>query len=250
MVPRAKKPKAAKGEGGVAQGTQDAAVQGVEAYEVITVHRSQVQGAPYNPRQMSDEARKKLRKGMEKLGLLAPPTWNETTGHIVGGHQRMTAMDAIMGTDDYTLRVARVRMDLKAEGEANILLNNQQAQGDWDLDKLAALLKAPDVDFAATGFDVADVFRMFGNDAFGNADRQAEMGELSERLHKARDAYAKVVDKTSTDKSPHFFTVLIFETEAARIAFNAFIGVDGNRYQSGRRFQEVVDAALGVADDG
>ena len=47
--------------------------------------------APYNPRlklRPGDPRYRKLRRSVERFGLVEPLVWNRRTGHLVGGHQR------------------------------------------------------------------------------------------------------------------------------------------------------------------
>lgn len=192
----------------------------LEAWKPRVVHRSEVKGAPYNPRIMSDDARRRLRASLEKLGVLAPPTWNVRTGLLVGGHQRMTALDAIMGTDNYRLTVAEVDLSEADERAANLVLNNENAMGDWDLDKLAAMLD-PDPSFlAASGFDALDLRLVLGND--GLAERAPELAdELAERVAAARDRQTTIEEKSANRDSPDYYLVLVFSGFDARERFMA-----------------------------
>lgn len=215
----------------------------IEAFEVVEVIRGELKNAPYNPRQMSEAARKKLRKGIKKLGLLAPLTWNAETGNIVGGHQRIAAIDAIKGTKDYKLKVARVRLSEIEEKEANILLNNTEAQGDWDIEALEAMFSgAPDIDIEATGFDNADLFRMFGDSPFVDRDGDA----LDELAQKISEANARVEDmklKAKKRDSDDFFLVFVFRDADERGEFIDAAGLEENRYQDGRWLATIASRA-------
>ena len=79
-----------------------------ETYQMIEINRADIRNAPYNPRRISKEAREKLKRGLEKHGLVAPLTWNRRTGNLVSGHQRITQIDRIEGVKDYTLQVAAI----------------------------------------------------------------------------------------------------------------------------------------------
>ena len=65
----------------------------MEAYEIKKIKRSQIKLAAYNPRTITDEARKRLKKGLKKFGLVQPLVWNETTGVLVSGHPRLSILD-------------------------------------------------------------------------------------------------------------------------------------------------------------
>ena len=51
------------------------------------------QGGPYNPRIIGEGAEKRLRAFIKKHGLFGTIIWNERTGNIVSGHQRLKALD-------------------------------------------------------------------------------------------------------------------------------------------------------------
>ena len=89
-------------------GDAAATVTGYEKWEAVKVHRSQVLNAPYNPRKIGEKARAKLKKNIARVGLIDPPVWNRRTGNLVGGHQRIAAVDSLHKSADYTLTVAAV----------------------------------------------------------------------------------------------------------------------------------------------
>jgi hypothetical protein len=136
----------------------------LEKFTIEKVHRRDIRGADYNPRKISESARKKLRKKLRQCGLLQPIIVNKTTMNITGGHQRVGAMDAIMGTDDYYLTVAMIEVSEKEEAAINVFLNNPSAQGEWDIFALQDMKDIfPDIDFQIDmGFDESDVNIMFG----------------------------------------------------------------------------------------
>jgi hypothetical protein len=203
-----------------------------QGYECVEVHRSQLKNAPYNPRVLSDKQRRKLRAGIEKLRLLEPPTWNVTTGNIVGGHQRISIIDALEGTADYRITVSQVSLTPKEEVEANVLLNNGEAQGDWDIAKLEAILRDGEIDIAATGFDMADVYRMFGEAPVAARAGAAEI--LSQQIRDARQAYDNSFKANEVRDENEFYLVFVFRDEATRTGFLAELKLDDSRYQDGR----------------
>ena len=51
--------------------------------------------AEYNPRKdlkPGDPEYEKLKRSIEQFGYVEPVIWNKTTGHIVGGHQRLKVL--------------------------------------------------------------------------------------------------------------------------------------------------------------
>lgn len=126
-----------------------------EKFEMQVVHRSQLVGADYNPRVISNQAKARLRRGIEEVGLVQPVIWNKRSGRIVGGHQRVDSLDQLEGSADYTLNVAVVDLDDRTEKRINTLLNNDGAMGHWDERKLLELFAGEDpagIDYAAYGF--------------------------------------------------------------------------------------------------
>jgi hypothetical protein len=88
---------------------------------------------------------------------------NKRTMTIVGGHQRIDAMDQLMKSPDYELSCAMVDLEEKDEISLNVFLNNTAAQGEWDalaLQDLHALF--PDINLEKDfGFDASDIDVMF-----------------------------------------------------------------------------------------
>lgn len=212
----------------------------VDRYEIVEMDRRELQGAPYNPRKISESARKKLKTGLAKFGLLNPPVWNKRSGLLVGGHRRLEALDAIHSTDTYRLKVAVTDLSDAEEREANILLNNQEAMGEWDMDGLAALLKTPDLDLTVTGFDHADMFRLFGEDVIHAAPPEA-IEQAVQQLRQFRDAYDAKKTAAQEKRNENFYLVVIFRDVAARVAFTTRYGLDDNRYQDGRAIEALIE---------
>jgi hypothetical protein len=209
-------------------------VGSLERYEVVEVHRSELKNAPYNPRILTEERRKRLRDGLLKIGLLHPLVWNARTGYIVGGHQRIKLLDAAYGTADYRMRVARVELSDAEEREANLLLNNAEAQGDWDLEKLEEMLReAPEMRIEATGFTTADIYRLLGDSPF--AERIDALDELAEKVREARDKYESIARGNKDRDSPDYFLVFVFRDAAECSALIQRAGWPDNMWQDGRQ---------------
>ena len=86
---------------------------------------------------------------------MEPVIWNRQTGNVVGGHQRLKVL-LDMGQTEIDCVV--VDLDLSHEKALNIARN--KIQGDWDEDKLAAIMADFDAeafDVSLTGFDAGEV---------------------------------------------------------------------------------------------
>lgn len=132
----------------------------------LLIARADLVNAPYNPRTINRIAAKRLKGSIQSHGLVGGIVWNRRTGHIVGGHQRLTQLDELEGTSDYTLEVDVIDVDLDEEKELNIALNNRTMQGEFDNDKLAGVIQdlvAARRNVERTGFTMHDCQDMIGD---------------------------------------------------------------------------------------
>lgn len=213
----------------------------LEGYDVVEVHRSELKGAPYNPRQLTDNQKRKLKAGLKRHGLVSPPTWNRRTGLIVGGHQRISIMDSLMGTSDYTMRVAAIDVDVGREKELNILLNNSMAQGQWDIEALDSMLKDVNVDIMGTGFEAADVYQLLGTSPFETRTEDAQ--KMADQLASISELYDTIKSRNKAKETSEFYLVFVFRSEdhAVRFLEQGKGKWDQSRYQNG----ELLADALG-----
>ncbi len=113
--------------------------------------------APYNPRvrlKPGMPGYERLARSLREFDLVQPIVWNEQTGHVVSGHQRLTILK---DQDILEVDVVVVSMTLEREKALNIALNNSQVGGDWDPTRLVDVIEElgalPDFDATLTGFD-------------------------------------------------------------------------------------------------
>jgi hypothetical protein len=106
--------------------------------EIRRVKLVDLNPAPYNPRKIDDDAFAGLGSSIDQFGLLSLIIWNESTGNIVGGHQRFRKLveDGETETD-----VVVVQLSDDDEVALNILLNNPHARGDFSSDVKVLLEK-------------------------------------------------------------------------------------------------------------
>ena len=121
--------------------------------EIRTLKSAQLKAADYNPRrdlQPEDAEYQKLRRSIETFGYIEPIIWNERTGRVVGGHQRLKVL-LEQGAED--IEAVVVDLEEKDEKILNVLLN--KVKGRWDIGKLAELLQQLDEtgDMEITGFE-------------------------------------------------------------------------------------------------
>lgn len=119
-------------------------------------HIDDLKPAEYNPRielQSDDEEYQSLKRSIEEFGLVDPIIYNEQTGNVVGGHQRLkVAKD--LGYTEFDVSV--VSMSEEKEKALNIALN--KISGNWDDEKLKELLSELDSnELMLTGFNEDEI---------------------------------------------------------------------------------------------
>ena len=62
--------------------------------DICDIKVSDIKPAPYNPREISEEALLGLRHSLEKFGLVDLLVINKRTMHIISGHQRYKILQA------------------------------------------------------------------------------------------------------------------------------------------------------------
>jgi DNA modification methylase len=122
--------------------------------------------APYNPREISDEAAAGLAKSMGDFGDLSGVVWNKRTGHLVCGHQRVKELQEMGGQfvkgaiqiesgERFPVRV--VSWPESKEKVANVTANNPRIAGVFTegIAELLPEIKATvgDEDFGVLQFD-------------------------------------------------------------------------------------------------
>lgn len=123
--------------------------------EITRMRLDELTPAPYNPRAISPEALAGLRASLERFGTVQPVIWNRQTGHVVGGHQRIKALQEMGDTETNVVVVDLPEIEEKA---LNVALNNPSIAGEFTVDihaliaeligelpDLAAALRLPDL---------------------------------------------------------------------------------------------------------
>lgn len=142
--------------------------------------------AAYNPRvklEAGSPEFEKLKKSIVEFGNVEPIVWNEKTGNVVGGHQRLAVLRSL-GYDSIDCVVISV-----SEAEEKVLnLALNKIKGDWDYEKLKAILSDFDGDNVdLTGFGADEVALYLADD-----DGIAE-GDLGDYEPEDNDIYSSYV---------------------------------------------------------
>ena len=220
----------------------------------VEVRRSQIKPASYNPRIISDEGRKQLKRSIKRYGVVGGIVVNQSTGYtIVGGHQKVSVLDELnkyneaTHENDYNLRVELINVDEKTEKSLNVALNNPNIGGQWDYDVLARLV--PDIDYQDAGLTAADL-NMIGCDFLlqteeensiadaledmmapvteqKEAKKAARQLERAEKVAHMKDVKQQVKEQAQeTAANMDAYLMLSFDTWEAKAAFCERFGYD------------------------
>ena len=163
---------------------------GLGVMEIRKVPVKDLKPAKYNPRKdlkPGDPEFEKLKRSVEEFGYVEPILWNQRTGVVVGGHQRLKVLQHLGYTE---VDCVILDLDEKKEKALNVALN--KISGDWDLPLLTALLKDLNdggYDATITGFDVSEMSDLF--------DDQSEIKEDDppDVVAEGQDPFTKTGDR-------------------------------------------------------
>lgn len=140
--------------------------------------------APYNPRlklKPGDTGWRRLERSLDEFDLVQPVVWNERTGHVVAGHQRVAVLQHRGVTK---IECVVVDLPLEKEKALNVTLNNSGVGSDWDAARLVDLVQElqslPDFDATLTGFDEQQLRDLVLAPASQLADSNEEAGRGGE----------------------------------------------------------------------
>ena len=151
---------------------------------------SDLKYAPYNPRKIDDKELAKLKRSIAEFGYVEPIVWNERTGFVVGGNQRLKALREL---EIEEADVVVVDLDDAKEKALNVALN--KISGEWDFIKLKDVLTdidTGDFDIELTGFDLDEIENLITFDKEpeeDNFDADAAIDEIEEPKTKRGDIY-------------------------------------------------------------
>ncbi|MBC7340905.1 MAG: ParB N-terminal domain-containing protein [Clostridia bacterium] len=165
--------------------------------------------APYNPRKKlkpGDREYERLRRSIVEFGYVDPIVWNERTGNVVGGHQRLNVLMEL-GIEEAEVSV--VDLDPEKEKALNLALN--KIQGERDEEKLAELLqelsKSEAVDVELSGFGEKEIRKLL--------ERMEEKGQKREGVEEWVEELGE----------RHDYVVLYFDNELDRLKAWQVLGI-------------------------
>ena len=225
--------------------------------ETRIVKRSSISLAEYNPRTISDDARKKLKENIKRVGVLGGIIWNETSKNLVSGHQRISVIDEVnkynptTRVNDYDIKVEVVHMTDKQEKEQNLFMNNRSVQGEFDNEILKNILF--DIDYTNAGFEDFDLESIgidlpnFDNNEAetNNAlswDEDTEENQIKRKVDTAFNKERVVQEKDEDDRGAESYVCLTFPNRKAKESFMIKFGFDVmEQFIKGEEFSKVIE---------
>lgn len=233
----------------------------LSASQTVTLKRSQIHPSDYNPREIGENERATLKKGLKNFGLIGGIVVNKQTGYtIVSGHQKVSILDEMAGypENDYDLKVELIDVDEKTEIEINFFMNNPSAQGRWNEKKVKILLPQIDpkragfsnLDLAAFGvkIDVPQVNTMKEDIAqlqkpmedLNEAEKEARAEAKKEAVKKVKEDM-KATAESKADEADSFITLSFTSGQAKRDFLLRFGYGPDERFINGEVFSDMIE---------
>lgn len=187
--------------------------------------------ADYNPRfklKPGMDAYARLKKSLERWGLVQPLVWNKRTGNVVGGNQRLGVIKREFPATKGIMCTV-VNMSIEEEKALNVALNNPSLSSDWDLTLLPDVMLSLSTDLQElSGFTTTDLEDMLGMseraDVFGergastspleHVTRKRAIVECPQCGHRFK-AYS-TAEKTKMEKKAKKLGITVAELEARK----------------------------------
>lgn len=208
----------------------------IKQSETITIKRSQINFAPYNPRKESKKVVDELKKNFKNIGYLGGIVWNEQTSNLVSGHKRLQTMDIIYDypKNDYDVKVEKINIDIIAEKEQNIFMNSQDAQGEFDLPKLADLLNEVNISLTGISNETLELIK-FEVPSFDKTeilptvtlkDKGLSEEELQEARHAKREERNQMANDSDMKKVEKNYLIVTFANMEDKSYICECLGID------------------------
>lgn len=161
-----------------------------------------LKGADYNPRRISPEGEKRLKKSLETFGDISGIVFNLKTGRLVSGHQRVTALkkagaklvkNKIVDKNGNEYPVRLVKWDENTEKAANLAANSPHIGGEFTEEVVELTnelqMNAPDL------WDELELFLIEAEEELEEEEKQVEKDEevFEEMELKPYESYDYVV---------------------------------------------------------
>lgn len=227
--------------------------------ETITIKRSQINFAPYNPKKHTKDKIDQIRKNFKRVGFLGGIIWNEATSNLIDGHKRVSVLDIIHkyngnSETDYNIKVEKIALDEKTEKEQNIF--QTESRTELDLELMQSLI--PEIDYQNAGLNLEDInyympnipiyedslFVEINNDfkALESKTDEQRSAEKEARKQKVIEAKQKVKNTIKEEIEQEPYVTLTFTDFENKAYFMELLGENvTNRYVQGEKILEMIN---------
>lgn len=194
--------------------------------EIKVIQIEDIRESEFNPRVRLEKGSpeyEQIEASLREFGFIEPLVVNEHNMRLVGGHQRLQVL-----RDTGVVEVECVMInELDEDREKVLCLALNKIKGDWDMEKLTALLGDEDVSVFPTGFldgeiDLDKYLEDTPEDPMGGDDETDVEAELEEDLRNV-STVIKIGSYSFTVKAPEYYALLddirdkgIFEPSAIK----------------------------------
>lgn len=173
----------------------------IKQSETVTIKRSQINFAPYNPKNHSKEQIDNIKRNFKKVAFLGGIIFNETTSNLIDGHKRIMAMDAIYKFDgtpatDYDVKVEQTALDEKTEKEQNVF----QSKSVTEVDSVMLTDFINDIDYKSAGISDLEYSLYDTTQTVGTSDDLSEVFQKKPKKTKEETAKSKADIKEAKAK--------------------------------------------------
>jgi hypothetical protein len=215
--------------------------------KTVELKRSEIHLSDYNPRKISEEGKKQLKRSIKRYGVVGGIVVNSATGNtVVGGHQKVAILDELAKGEDYKLKVELIAVDAKTEKQLNIVLNNPNIGGGWDYSRLRELI--PDIDYKDAGLTDEDLSLVGLDNLFKTEEENNLADSLNDMMQPVEDEHKEEIDAKKAAKVAHMkdvkaqvkdnaqkkaedmdaYVMLSFDNYDSKVAFMQRLGYDVN----------------------
>ena len=234
----------------------------IKTSETSVIKRSQINLNPLNPKRHTEEAIKRQKKNLQKIGFLGGIVWNKLSGNLIDGHRRVYAMDLLYKYDgskdsDYDIKVEVCELNEKTEKEQLTYMAVGNTKADYDL----IAKYASDIDIYNVGLSDSDIKDIL---SFTDTDIDAVTDSIDDLILPVavEEEKAKPVEKTAEGKKQHVkdikeqvrdsaerrqadeeaYIMLSFTNAENKQAFCDLFGIDvSDKFMKGEKLIEMMD---------
>lgn len=181
--------------------------------EIRKIQIEDIRESEFNPRVRLEKGSteyEQIEASIQEFGFIEPLVVNEHNMRLVGGHQRLQVLK-----DTGAVEVECVMINESDENREKVLcLALNKIKGEWDMEKLAALLGDDDISVFPTGFMDGDVdldkYLESATDDFvgGGDDADAEAGQELDGDMRNVSTVIKIGSYSFTVNAPEYYALL------------------------------------------